>query len=371
MKLTIKRVALLKILSMAFEAIPAKSTEPAFVNFLITIDSSTIEIMASDGNISIKGTIAVTSEDVINSDPGSIQVPARYMLDIMRKLEGEIVTISLIESSMLNIADDRSNFNLNTVAGEEYPDIDMTADGDEEIELKGEDFLKLYDATAFAVATRGPKEVYYGVNINALGDTIMFTATDSYRLARKKVVIGGDHHVSFTVPVKALQLISHYEKLETVKIRIDSHKALFYVNDIVIFTRLFTGDFPNMDRIIPQIIPYRLDVDARNFINAIERVTIVSVEKQFAVRLLCEDEHVEVSARSSAVGTSKEVLQNAGFEGERFEINFNVQFVAEAIKALGSDRVTLAFAGESKAFLVQNGDESIVQLITPIRSGNY
>ena len=275
----------------------------------------------------------------------------------MRKLEGEVVTISLIETSMLNIADDRSNFNLNTVAGEEYPDIDMNADAGEELEINGEDFKHLYDSTAFAVAVKGPKEVYYGVNINATDNKLMFTATDSYRLARRKINVSGNHHISFTVPVKALQLISHYEKLDKVKIKIDSHKALFFVDDLIISTRLYSGDFPNIDRIIPQVTPYRLSVDSKNFINAIERVTIVSVEKQFIVRLLCE--------------TSKEVLQNATFEGERFEINFNVQFVVDAIKALNTDRVSLAFAGESKAFLVQNGDPDNIQLITPIRSNSY
>lgn len=371
MKLTIKRAALLKILSLAYEAVPVKSTEPAFVNYLIDISNENIEILASDGNITIKGVIPTTSDDVINSVPGKIQVPAKYLLDIMRKLEGEVVTISLIETSMLNIADDRSNFNLNTVAGEEYPDIDMNADAGEELEINGEDFKHLYDSTAFAVAVKGPKEVYYGVNINATDDKLMFTATDSYRLARRKINVSGNHHISFTVPVKALQLISHYEKLDKVKIKIDSHKALFFVDDLIISTRLYSGDFPNIDRIIPQVTPYRLSVDSKNFIKAIERVTIVSVEKQFIVRLLCENGHVEVSARSSSIGTSKEVLQNATFEGERFEINFNVQFVVDAIKALNTDRVSLAFAGESKAFLVQNGDPDNIQLITPIRSNSY
>ena len=86
MKLTIKRAALLKILSLAYEAVPVKSTEPAFVNYLIDISNENIEILASDGNITIKGVIPTTSDDVINSVPGKIQVPAKYLLDIMRKL---------------------------------------------------------------------------------------------------------------------------------------------------------------------------------------------------------------------------------------------------------------------------------------------
>lgn len=371
MKITIKRLALLKILSLASEAIPAKSAEPSYVNFLLSVDEKGVEIIASDGNITIKGMIPADSETLINTEPGSIQVPARYTLDIIRKLEGEVVTISLIEETLLNIADEKSNFNLNTVAGKEYPDIDMSATGEETLEIDGENFRRLIECTAFAVATKGPKEVYYGVNINAFGSDLMFTSTDSYRLARRKVSIGGDHHVSFTVPVKALSLISHYEKLDNVKIRIDNHKALFYVDDLVISTRLYSGDFPNIDRIIPQDTPFTLVVDSQKFINAIERVTIVSAEKQNIVRLICDDDHVEISARSSTVGTSKEVLDAVEYKGQRFEINFNVQFVSDAIKALGESKVTLAFAGESKAFLIKDEDPANVQLITPIRSGAY
>ncbi len=149
MKLTIKRAALLKILSLAYEAVLLRVLNLLFVNYLIDISNENIEILASDGNITIKGVIPTTSDDVINSVQEKIQVPAKYLLDIMRKLEGEVVTISLIETSMLNIADDRSNFNLNTVAGEEYPDIDMNADAGEELEINGEDFKHLLRFNSF------------------------------------------------------------------------------------------------------------------------------------------------------------------------------------------------------------------------------
>lgn len=372
MKLTIKRAAFLKILTTAFEAIPVKSPEPAFVNFLLTVSTDNVEVLSSDGDLTIKGRIPLSSESVINSEPGSIQIPAKYLLDIMRKIEGETVTIVLIDSSLLNVADERSDFNLNIVAGEEYPDIDMTVEGDDEFTLSSTDFSKLVDSTSFAVATRGVNKNYYGVNIAAYGDELFFLATDSARLARKSIAIDRhyDERRAITVPVKALQLAQHCGTESTIRIKFDQFKALFYVDDCVISTRLYKDEMPNIDRLLTVPTPYLLNVDAQSFINAIERVTIVSAEKQFIIRLVCECDRVEVSARSASVGTSREVLTDVQYDGPRFEINFNVNYVREAIKALGDERVTIAFAGENKAFFVRNGDPTNVQLITPIRSLN-
>ena len=79
-------------------------------------------------------------------------------------------------------------------------------------------------------------------------------------------------------------------------------------------------------------------------------------------------EKVEVSSKDLAVGSSKAVLKDAKFTGEVFSIIFNANFVREAIKAMDSERVTLAFTSESRSFLVKNDDVTITQVITPIRT---
>lgn len=367
MKLTIKRAPFEKLLETVFEAIPIQTAEADFKNFLLTVNDSGITVLGSDGELTIQGVINVGDPDnpIVNSDPGSVQVPAKYFLDIMKGLQSEVVTIELVDASVLCVSDEKSQFQLKISKAEEYPNVDITSDSTEIITLKSADFLSLYNSTAFAVATRGPKQLFTGININAKEGRITFVATDSFRLARKYVVIEGDHHVSITVPSKALGVVSHMVGYEYMQMVVDTTKVLFKVGSFVIASKLYNGEFPNVDRIIPTGTNYLLTVNSKDFIASIARITIVGNTK---ILVNASAEQTEISSKDVNVGSSKEVIHDAKFEGDRFSIIFNATFVTDAIKALNSEHVTLAFCAENRAFIVKSDDETVTQVITPIRS---
>lgn len=367
MKFTIKRMAFQKLLENAYEAIPLQSPIAALKNFLIEVNDNNICVIGSDGTLTIQAILNVGDEDnaIINSTPGKVQVPAKYLLDIIKNLESDIVTLELVDSSLLFVSDEISQFKLNIFRAEEYPDIDIEATSKEIIDIKMSDFIQLFNSTSFAVATRGPKELFYGVNITAKDNRLTFVATDSFRLARKFVKVDGEHHVSITVPCKTLSVVAKFSNYDEVSMIIDANKVLFKVGNYTISSKLYNGEFPNVDRIIPTGMEYELNVNSREFISSIERITIVGNTK---ILVNASRDQVEISSKDLNIGSSKEVLKGAEFEGDRFSIIFNAHFVVEAVKALNSERVTLAFAAENRAFLVKSTDESITQVITPIRS---
>lgn len=367
MKLTIKRLAFEKVLEKVYDAIPAQTAEASFKNYLLTVSESGITVLGSDGTLSIQGVINLGDEDnaIINSDPGAIQIPAKYLLDIVKNLQSDIVTLNLVDDSLLYVSDELSQFQLNIMKANEFPDVDMTSDSSEIITIKMSDYLSLFNATSFAVATKGPKELFQGINISAKDHKLTFVATDSFRLARKYIVIDGDHHVSITVPSKPLAVVAHMDGFDFISIVVDANKALFKVGNFVISTKLYNGEFPNVDRIIPTSTSYTLDVNSKDFIASIGRITIVGNTK---ILVNGSTEQTEISSKDVNVGSSKEIISDAKFNGERFSIIFNATYVTDAIKALNSERVTLAFCAENRAFLVKSSDETITQVITPIRS---
>ena len=271
----------------------------------------------------------------------------------------------MIDESLLYISNEDSQFRLNINKAEEYPDIDMTLANGEELNLKFKDFLKLYNSTSFAVATKGPKELYCGINVQARDNKLTFAATDSFRLARRYVPLEGDYHVSLTVPSKTLAIVSHFGEFEDISIKVDSSKVLFKIGNYVISSKIYNGEFPNVDRFVPVATSYLLNVNSKEFLNTIDLITSVGNEKML---INANTEKVEVSSKDLAGGSSKAVLKDAKFTGEVFSIIFNANFVREAIKAMDSERVTLAFTSESRSFLVKNDDVTITQVITPIRT---
>lgn len=381
MKLTIQRTSFLKLLNFAIQAIPAKSADTQFLNFLLTLKDGEVSVISSDGSLSTKVTQGKKDEkgkDVILAmEEGSIQAPAKYLLDIVSKLGGDVVTLNMVDTNYLNISDDTTNFNLVTKDGAEYPDIDLAIPEEGGFELNVKDIKKLFDTTAYAVATKGPKEIYYGINVSTRNGKVYFLATDSYRMARYAVSIPGDESRAFTCPVKSLQMVGNLEG-EKCRVYLDNQRALFVSESNVISTRLLKGEFPDADRLIPPSFPYRVQVDTEEFLSAADRVKIISSaeDKNSQVRMtISRDSGVTLYAKSTNYGNSDEVLRKAVFtlpEGEDvFEIGFNVDFAIDAVKALDSAKVTFVFSAPTRMFMVKNDDAENIQIITPIRINTF
>ena len=120
---------------------------------------------------------------------------------------------------------------------------------------------------------------------------------------------------------------------------------------------------------IPTQYPYVVKINANNLISAMQRVSVLSVEREKVVRLTLQRDLVEVSSRSESVGSAKDSVELFEYDGDRFVISFNVDYVIDALRATLSEDVILSFAGEMNAFKVTSPeDESIIQIITPVRS---
>ena len=158
------------------------------MNFLIDCEEDHVDIIASDGNVSTKINQpmkdAKGNDVILNIEKGLIQTPARMLLDIVAKMGGDVVTLALVDSNFLNISDDTTDFNLVTKDGKEYPDVNLTVpEGKKGFAVSLKDMKSLFDTTSYAVATRGPKELFYGINVKAHGGKLYFMATDSYRMS--------------------------------------------------------------------------------------------------------------------------------------------------------------------------------------------
>ena len=129
------------------------------------------------------------------------------------------------------------------------------------------------------------------------------------------------------------------------------------------------GEYPNTKNIVPRVTNYVLEVNASDLAKAIDRVNILSIDRENVVDLMMNGDMVEVSAKSTQVGSAVEKIDTFKFEGNNLQISFNSEFVLSAIRALGCEDVTFLFVGEMKPFVVKNADdESVIQIVTPVRT---
>lgn len=372
MRLVIEREALIKGLGSISKAISSKVPMPILSNVKMTLNEKGLELLGSDNDLVIRTTVPymIGDKEIIrNSKPGSALVSFKYLSDIVRHMEGEYISIEVIDEIVLRLDDGKSNFRLNSIKPEEYPDIDLELFG-AIFDVKASDLLALVETTAFAASTKDGRPVLTAINFDAHNNVLTTTATDTARLARKKVDI--DDNIAFSVNIvakKFLDIVHSFENEEIVTVAVSDKKAIFSFGFTVISVRLINIDYPNTKNIIPKSFNYYLEVNSREFLSAMERVSVLSSEHEGVVKLVMTEDEVEIMSRTVSVGSANEKINTFQFSGERLEVSFKSSFVSDAIKALKCEDVTIAFVGEMKPFVVKNvKDDSIDMLVTPLRS---
>ncbi len=372
MRLTIKREELLKGLNVALRAISSKSANPVLTNLKFELTSDGLYITGSNNECTIKTKIPYQDEagnEIIhNADEGAFLLQAKLSSEIIRKMDEEEINIEVEDSTIAIISDKKSNFSLNCIRSEEYPEFDLDPNG-VTFELTYAEFAQTVDQTAFAASTKEQRPILTALNLEAGDGILTATAIDSARMAKKTLVVNPDLVFSANVPAKAMVDVERLaEGSPTVAISISDKKALFAFKDTVVSSRLIAGEYPNTKNIIPKVTNYALEVNASDFVRAIDRANVLAGERDNIVDLTMSDERVEVSSKSSQSGSSLEKVSLFRYEGQPLKISFNSTFVTQAISALGSEDVTFLFVGEMKPFVVKNpSDDSIIQIVTPSR----
>ena len=278
-------------------------------------------------------------------------------------------TLDVIDSTIATISNNRSEFRLNCAKVDEYLDLDLDATGTQ-LSMTTADFNTLVNQTAFAASLKEQRPILTALNLEAKDGVLTATATDSARMARKTLSIPLGVEFLANVPAKMMVEVSHLlEGKDSLDIAFSDKKALFTIGTTVVATRLIAGDYPNTKNIVPKITNYSLEVNANDLMKAIERANILSIDRENVVDLTMSEDGVEISAKSSQVGSAVEKIDIFKYVGQNLKVSFNSEFVIAAVKALGSADVTFAFVGEMKPFIVENAsDDSVVQIVTPVRT---
>lgn len=370
MRFTIDKQELLKGLMMVSKAIPPKAELPILSNIRIELSKRGLELLASDNNMTIQTIVPymIGEKEIIrNGQFGETLVASKILIEVVRHLEDEYVNFELVDNAILKIEDSRSNFKLNSIRAEEYPQIDLSATG-AVLELKASDIQALAESTAFAASTKETRPALTAVNLEAHSNVLTATATDTARLARKTIEIESD--VTFEANISAKKFVDitrSFEDAETVTLAVSEKKAIFEFKNTTIATRLINAPYPNTKNIVPKTFNYFLEVNAREFLAAMERVSLLSIDHDGVIKLIMTEDEVEMLSRSSMVGSANEKLSVFQFSGDRLEMNFRVSFVADAIRAVKSEDVTIAFIGYQKPFVVKNAkDDSVDMMLTPV-----
>lgn len=374
MKFTIKREILLEALNKVSKAISTKNLIPVLAGIKFELKKKKLVLTASDNDITIQTTIeSLKDEDFKIENEGSIIIQGKYILDIVRKLPDEYINVEVIDDLKILIYTANSEFNLNGISESEYPNIGLE-ESKKKIDIKANTLKSIVYQTAFASSNEESKPVLTGINFNIVGDILEVNSTDSYRLARKVVKLDKVSEENYNIVIPSHNLVEFTRildgELEDVELHIFNNKVLFKSGNLKFESRLINGTYPNTSNLLPDDSFLIISTNLNDFYNVIDRVSILTSDKEKNIVTLETDGDTLILKSSSVeVGRVEEKMTIKKNNDENIKISFSAKYMMEALKSFSTKNVDIHFVGEIKPILIKSKeDETLTQLVLPIRT---
>ncbi|MEM6637786.1 MAG: DNA polymerase III subunit beta [Pseudomonadota bacterium] len=371
MKFSIERGDLLKAVGRAQSVVERRNTIPILANVLIEAEGDSVSFRATDLDIEVVDKAPAKVERA-----GATTVAAVTLNEIVRKLpDGALVSITEDSAAArLTIEAGRSNFSLATLPREDFP-VMAASEYTTNFIAAAPVLRRLFDKSKFAISTEETRYYLNGVYMHT-ADTdgsanLRCVATDGHRLARIDAELpdGATGMPGVIVPRKTVgELRKLLDDDETqVAVSVSETKVRFATPEITLTSKVIDGTFPDYARVIPSGNVRRLEVDAGEFAQAVDRVATVSSERSRAVKMTLEDDKLVLSVNAPDSGAAEEELAVA-YGDERLDIGFNAKYLLEIASQVDRENAVFLFNSPGDPTLMREGnDQSAVYVVMPMR----
>lgn len=377
MKFSIQRDYLVQSVQDVLKAVSTRTTIPILTGIKIVANQDGVTLTGSDSDISIESFIPIEEdgdEIVEIFTPGSIILQARYFSEIVKKLPLDTVEIEVQNQFLTIIKSGKSEFNLNGLDAEEYPQLPQIEE-ENAFRIPADLLKNIIRHTVFAVSTSETRPIFTGVNWKIENDKLTCIATDSHRLALRNAKIESEQQTNYNIviPGKSLNELSKIldDSNDLVEITITENQVLFKTKHILFFSRLLEGNYPDTSKLIPTESKTEIQVNTKEFLHAIDRASLLAREaKNNVVKLsTLEGNITEISSNSPEIGKVIEEVQCLSISGEELKISFSSKYMLDALKVLEGTEIIISFTGAMRPFVIRGlDDEAILQLILPVRT---
>jgi len=373
MKIKIKKDILLENLNKVSKALSSKNLVPALAGIKFDLTNEGLTLTASDNDITIRSFIPNDDKDMNILEEGSIIIQGRYILDIVRKLPDKMINLEVFDELKVIISTENSEYNLNGINKTEYPNINLELNKTP-ILINSKVFKELINQTAFAASTDEARPALTGLNFKIVGNILECNCTDSYRLARKVLNLNGDVATDYNIVIPSKNIVEVSRLLTDDELDIELHifnnKILFKYDNILFQSRLINGTFPNTANLLPKESMLKLTVKVNDLYDVIDRVSILTSDKEKnVVTLETSGNTLTMKSSSAEIGRVEEKMNISKDKEEEITISFSARYVMEALKVLDNEECEISFVGEVNPIIFKGkGNDDLIQLVLPIRT---
>lgn len=363
MKLQVTQENLTRALNNVARIASSKNALPILSNVLIKTVDNRVCIAATNLNIAITHYIGSKV-----SEEGSITVPARLMQDFVSSLPSGVIDIK-VDDTKLRIKADKYNSTINGTLADDYPVMPQIVDGTS-WSVSASALKKALQQVVLAASNDDARPILTAIFFHTYEGNLYIAATDSYRLAEKRV-ISLEQEVKLLIPASAMQDLLRIigDNDEEITVKHDDQQVLFTVGDIELVTRLIEGQYPDYRKLIPESFTTSATLPKSELVNITKVSSLFARESAGSVTLDLDDEEKQISIRSIAsqlgentANASAKIIGNAS-------ITLNSRFILDGLGVISDSDVSIAFNGKLEPCVIRGTeDKDYLHLIMPLKS---
>lgn len=373
MKFLVASNILLKQLSAINGVVASNPILPILENILVELEGNQLKLTASDLQ-----TVMTTTLDVEGSENGAIALPAKLLLETLRSLPEQPVTISADQGTFgAEISTKNGRFKLSGENPIDFPKIPEVSKN-QSIEVSALVLGEAIANTLLAVSNDDMRPAMTGVLIQMNPEYTNFVATDGHRLVRyRRTDIQTSQASSLILPKKALALLKSTLPTDdsNVTVEFSQSNAFFNFQSIQLICRIIDERFPEYENAIPKQNDNIVTINRLEFLSSVKRISIYSNKTTHQIRLKITANKLTLSAEDLDYSNEANEVLTCEYKGNDMEIGFNAKLISELLGNLSAKFVDLKLSEPNKAGLIipsdQDENEDILLLVMPVMLNSY
>ena len=338
-------------------------TLPVLGSVLWVATGKTLKLRATNLNIGIEVEIPVRIEK-----EGVVAIRSDILSSLFSILSGDsIVSFELLNNN-LSVKTKSNTIILKSISSDDFPTIPIIEG--EELIISSKKFLEGVKSVYYCASPSEIKPEIGSVYIYPEDDLLVFVATDSFRLAEKKVKI--KQKLSFggiLIPFKnTTEIIKVLESVDgDIKITLQNNQISFSTSNIYLTSRVVDGVFPDYKEIIPKNSATEVTLLKQDFISSLKISNIFSDKfNQITFNIKPSEKVFEIEAKNSDIGENITLIGGA-LSGDNILLNFNYKYIMDCFLSITTDSLVLIFNGTNRAMIIKPvGDPSFMYLVMPM-----
>lgn len=371
MKFTIEKESLLTGLSKIQSIAEKKATLPALSFVLFEAKDTSLILTATDMEVGIRVSLSAHIGLV-----GKMALPAKKLYDVVREFPNSEISFDIKENFSIKISHKNIIFNLIGLDPDQFPSFPSIKE-ENLFSINSSILKRMIDRTFFAMSNDESKYNLNGIFFHkiSLNDFIYIAAisTDIHRLAFSKEIFEnlGDSFLEkgVIIPKKGImeirKLIDNTEN--EIQMGFSGNNAIFTKENTKIIIRVIDGDFPEYQKVIPQMLDSYISIPQDSFLKVLRRISTLTNERHRGIRLTFSSQRLEVSAKNPELGEAKEEIP-IEYEGEEISIAYNARYLIDAVMAYPTEFIQFQFKDNISPTVITPGEnQNSFAVIMPMR----